>query len=62
MAIALHNPDLLPLERWRLLLGQASEGALSAGGGAAALSADTQAMDQALEWLYGWRVDNCLTD
>ena len=50
MAIAL--PDLLARERWRLLLGQASEAALSTGG-AAALGADAQAMDQALEWLYG---------
>lgn len=52
MAIAVLPRDLLPLQRWRLLLGQASEGALNAGG-AVALSADTQAMDQALQWLYG---------
>jgi len=37
----------LPLERWRLMLGEAAEGAC---GG---LGAETLAADAALEWLYG---------
>jgi Mg-chelatase subunit ChlD len=37
----------LPLERWRLMLGEAAEGAC---GG---LGADAAAADAALEWLYG---------
>jgi Mg-chelatase subunit ChlD len=37
----------LPLERWRLMLGEAAEGAC---GG---LGADASAADAALEWLYG---------
>jgi hypothetical protein len=45
---------LTPLERWRLLLGDAAQTALSgSGAGQLALSAEAQAMDRALEWLYG---------
>ncbi len=39
---------LEPLARWRLLLGESAEGAL-----AGALDGTGQAMDAALEWLYG---------
>jgi Mg-chelatase subunit ChlD len=44
---------LEPLERWRLLLGDAAQATLGAGAGQVALSAEAQAMDRALEWLYG---------
>lgn len=37
----------LPLERWRLMLGEAAEGACGS------LGADAAAADAALEWLYG---------
>jgi Mg-chelatase subunit ChlD len=37
----------LPLERWRLMLGEAAEGACGA------LGAQSMAADAALEWLYG---------
>jgi Mg-chelatase subunit ChlD len=37
----------LPLERWRLMLGEAAEGACGS------LGADATAADAALEWLYG---------
>ena len=40
-------PELTPLERWRLLLGEPAEGSL---GG---LSGDAARMDAALRWLYG---------
>lgn len=40
-----------PLTRWRLVLGEASDGACSAAG--CSLSADAVAMDAALDWLYG---------
>jgi Mg-chelatase subunit ChlD len=53
-----NTPTLSPLERWRLLLGDAAQNALAAGGGGAtALSAQTLAMDRALEWLYGRDTD-----
>jgi Mg-chelatase subunit ChlD len=39
-----------PIERWRLVLGSAADGAFGAAGG---LRADALAMDAALEWLYG---------
>jgi len=40
-----------PLTRWRLILGEASDGACRAAG--CTLSADAIAMDAALDWLYG---------
>ncbi|AOF92295.1 VWA domain-containing protein [Sinorhizobium sp. RAC02] len=40
-----------PLTRWRLILGEASDGACRSAG--CALSADAIAMDAALDWLYG---------
>jgi len=40
-----------PLQRWRLLLGEAAENAF--GGHGACLSEDAAAADAALEWLYG---------
>ena len=39
------------LTRWRLILGEASDGAMQAAG--QNMSADTLAMDAALDWLYG---------
>jgi len=44
-----------PLERWRLLLGEAAESALGGGtGGSGSVLGDSaQAMDRALDWLYG---------
>ncbi len=42
--------ELTGLERWRLLLGKASDSAL---GGAGELGETAAAMDQSLEWLYG---------
>jgi len=42
--------DLTPLQRWRLLLGDAAEGSL---GGAGRGDSDLLAMDAALSWLYG---------
>ncbi|MBD8524692.1 VWA domain-containing protein [Pseudomarimonas arenosa] len=44
--------NLGPLERWRLLLGDAAETALGDGSGGV-LSGASQAMDRALDWLYG---------
>ena len=44
-------PQLAPLERWRLLLGEAADTALAQAGGG--LSGSAQAMDRALDWLYG---------
>lgn len=38
-----------PIERWRLLLGEAAQPALGSG----AVSAELLAMDRTLEWLYG---------
>lgn len=46
------GPGILdPLTRWRLVLGEASDGACRAAGGQ--ISADAIAMDAALDWLYG---------
>lgn len=39
--------DVAPLDRWRLVLGEAAEGTL---GGC---SGEVQSMDEALQWLYG---------
>ena len=44
-------PAVAHVNRWRLILGEAAEGACcSAGGG---LDADGRAMDAAMDWLYG---------
>ncbi len=44
------DPGILdPLTRWRLVLGEASDGACRAAGGQ--MSADAIAMDAALDWL-----------
>lgn len=40
-----------PLQRWRLLLGEAGQQGLGLGAGG--LSGEAQGMDRALEWLYG---------
>jgi hypothetical protein len=50
------SAQLQPLERWRLLLGEAAHNELCGSGGTGeggGLSAETLAMDRALEWLYG---------
>jgi Mg-chelatase subunit ChlD len=44
-------PDLDALTRWRLILGDAADGATRAAGGA--FSAEAMAMDAAMDWLYG---------
>lgn len=44
-------PALDALTRWRLVLGEAADGACRAAGGA--LAGETLAMDAALDWLYG---------
>lgn len=45
--------SLDPLARWRLVLGEATDGALGGGG----FDARAQAMDAALGWLYGHEAD-----
>lgn len=50
--------DPPPLQRWRLVLGEAAEGALcgcggSLGPGGGGDAEDLAAMDAALSWLYG---------
>jgi len=45
--------DLAPLQRWRLLLGDAAEGSLGGAGEAGGGNPDLLAMDAALSWLYG---------
>ncbi|MGJ7036794.1 Mg-chelatase subunit ChlD [Shinella sp. BE166] len=44
-------PALDALTRWRLVLGEAADGACRSAGGA--LAGETLAMDAALDWLYG---------
>ncbi|WP_439617875.1 VWA domain-containing protein [Shinella sp.] len=44
-------PALDSLTRWRLVLGEAADGACRSAGGA--LAGETLAMDAALDWLYG---------
>lgn len=45
--------DPPPLQRWRLVLGEAAEGALGSCGGGLGEGGDLEAMDTALGWLYG---------
>ena len=49
------RPDISVLVRWRLILGEAAESACRGAGGQ--LDGDGQAMDEAMEWLYGRESD-----
>lgn len=50
------NPtDISPLMRWRLILGEAADPACRAAG--QGLDANGQAMDEAMDWLYGREAD-----